>query len=107
MGGAKDLNPWKLGRNPLEDGGSCKRRMSAREGPSVREENKERNTFQLPRLLCWMRVSFVAGASPWREVEREFLILSGRTRGLIRGYRPWALASGCWLGPAGGGASVL
>ena len=43
----------------------------------MKEEIKERNTSQLPRLLCWTRVSFVAGASPWWEVERGSLIISG------------------------------
>ena len=50
-GGAKDLKPEKLGRNPLEEGGSWRRTRSVG-GPSAREENKERNTSQLPRLLC-------------------------------------------------------
>ena len=50
-GGANDLKPEKLGRKPLEKGGSCKRIISAG-GPSAREANKERNTSQLHRLLC-------------------------------------------------------
>ena len=45
------MKPEKLGRKPLEEGGSCKRTTSTW-GPSAREENKERNTSQLPRLLC-------------------------------------------------------
>jgi len=50
-GGAKDLKPEKLGRKPWEEGGSWRRTMSGGE-PSIKEENKERNTSQLPQLLC-------------------------------------------------------
>jgi len=49
--GAKDLKPEKPGRKPFEEGESCKRIISGG-GLSVREENKESNTSQLPRLLC-------------------------------------------------------
>jgi len=45
------LKPEKLGRKPLEEGGSWRRTMSG-EGPSVREEKRERNTSQLPKVLC-------------------------------------------------------
>ena len=49
-GGAKDLKSEKLRRNAMEEGGSWRRTMSGGE-PSVRAENKERNTSQLPRRL--------------------------------------------------------
>jgi len=51
IGGENDLKPEKLGRNPVEEGGSCQKTMSTG-GPSVEEANKERNTYQLLRLLC-------------------------------------------------------
>ena len=51
VGGAKDLKPVKRGRKPLLDGGSCSRMTSACRAPT-RELNRERNTSQLPRLLC-------------------------------------------------------
>jgi len=50
-GGGEDLKPQKGGRKSLEEEGSCNRTISAG-GPSALEENKERNTSQLPRLLC-------------------------------------------------------
>ena len=51
VGGAKDLKPVKRGRKPLLEGGSCNRTMSAWRVPT-REPKRERNTSQLPRLLC-------------------------------------------------------
>ena len=51
MGGAKDVNPEKLGRKPLEEGGFRKKTITAG-GPSVMEENRERNISLLPGLLC-------------------------------------------------------
>ena len=51
VGGAKDLKPPNCGRKPLLEGGSCRRITSAWRAPT-REPNKEKNTSQLPRLLC-------------------------------------------------------
>ena len=51
VGGAKDLKPAKWGRNPLLERGSCSKTISGWRVPA-REPNRERNTSQLPRLLC-------------------------------------------------------
>ena len=50
-GSAKDLKPVKRGRKPLREGGSCSKTMLAWRDPT-RDLKRERNTSQLPRLLC-------------------------------------------------------
>ena len=101
------MKPAKLGRKPLEKGGSCKRTKSTGE-PSTREENKERNTSQLPRLLCWTRVRSVAGASTWREFEQGvFNHFRDKPDGLERvtGSGTWPVGAG-WDPLGGKGASL-
>jgi len=65
MGGGKDLKAEKLGRKALAEAGSG-RSTTSTGGLSDSEENKERNTSPLPRLLCRMRVREFTGASPRR-----------------------------------------
>ena len=63
VGGENALKEEKTGRRFLKKGGSCK---SIREGGGesfLRLLKRERNTFQLPRQLCWTMESCLSGES--------------------------------------------
>ena len=57
QGGWKELKLREEGRRMRQTGGSCKQTISGGALTAEEELNKERKTFQLPRLLCWKIVT--------------------------------------------------
>src|ERR1700761_6274419 len=84
-GGAKDLKPENLGRKPLLEGGSCSSTMSVCGSPT-RDSKRERNTSQLPRLLCWTIEVRRKGACPKVEFFLTRLFMAGTSPCVQGGY---------------------